>query len=74
MLPASDRVTAHYCEAIRGGIITQRCEKTHRHRLLEESAANVCACVCVCLCARVCACAFTALKTKGPFLSTFLSR
>lgn len=37
----------------------QRC-KTHRHRLPEERRAS--------------ACAFRALKTKGPSLSTFLSR
>lgn len=70
MLPACDRGTAHYCEAIRaggwgaggvgwGGRIMQRC-KTRRHRLPEERRAS--------------ACAFRALKTKGPSLSTFLSR
>lgn len=55
VLPARDRVTAHYREAIRGGIITQRCEETARAAGGER--------VYVC-----------ALKTKGAFLSTFLSR
>lgn len=68
MLPACDRVTAHHCEAlrVRRGKIMQRREKTHRHRLPEESRASarvyvcvrvcICVCVCMCECVYVCAC------------------
>lgn len=61
MLPARDRVTAHYCEAMREADKTQRCAKTHGQAARGERGDPEPGC------ARARVCVFGALKTKESF-------